>query len=363
MSGILEYKCPNCGGAISFDAGRQKMKCPYCDTEFDVESLKEYDEAIKQDGNPDISWDPYTKDSGSGDWTQGEVDGMRSYVCEACGGEIVGDESMGATCCPYCGNPVVVAKQFSGMLKPDYVIPFKLDKKAAKEALSGFLKGKHLLPRFFKDENRIDSITGLYVPYWLFNCNTDANMRFNATRVTNWSDSTYNYHRTDYFMLLRAGNMDFERVPVDGSSKVDNRYTEAVEPFDYSQAVDFQTAYLAGYLADKYDVDAQDCVPRANQRIQESVVQAFSSTTMGYITCVPAATNINLKQGDIRYALLPLWILNTKYRDKIYTFAMNGQTGKFVGELPVDWKKFWLWFGGVFAAAGALFSAIAFWLF
>ena len=127
MQTLQEYKCPCCGGAIAFDSTLQKMKCPYCDTEFEMETLKDYDAELQNEQQDQMEWET----AAGSDWQEGETDSLRSYVCKSCGGEIVGDESMAASACPYCGNPIVVTGQFSGALKPDYVIPFKLDKKAA----------------------------------------------------------------------------------------------------------------------------------------------------------------------------------------------------------------------------------------
>jgi len=175
---IQEYKCPCCGGAIAFDSTIQKMKCPYCDTEFEMETLADYDKELKSEQPDDMNWEPVSGE----EWQNGEMDGLRSYVCKSCGGEIVGDENTAATACPFCGNPVVMMGQLSGALKPDYIIPFKLDKKAAKEALRKHYEGKRLLPKVFKDENHIDEVKGVYVPFWLFDAEADANMRYKATR-------------------------------------------------------------------------------------------------------------------------------------------------------------------------------------
>ncbi|MDY3088924.1 MAG: hypothetical protein SOW51_06905, partial [Oscillospiraceae bacterium] len=141
MSVLQEYKCPCCGGAIEFDSQSQKMKCPYCDTEFDVETLKNYDESLKKDSEDSMQWET----SAGGEWQSGETDGLKTYVCKSCGGEIVGDETTAATSCPFCGNPIVMMGQFSGALKPDIIIPFQLDKKAAKDGLQKHLTGKRLL--------------------------------------------------------------------------------------------------------------------------------------------------------------------------------------------------------------------------
>ena len=180
MSELNEYKCPCCGGAITFDSNLQMMKCPYCDTEFDPETLISYDEDLKLAGEESLNWES----TPNRQWEEGEAEEMRVYVCNSCGGEIIGDETLAATKCPYCDNPVVMKGQFSGALKPDFVIPFKLDKEAAKEGLKKHLSGKRLLPKVFKSQHNIDEIKGIYVPFWLFDADADADARYRATRVT-----------------------------------------------------------------------------------------------------------------------------------------------------------------------------------
>jgi hypothetical protein len=210
----------------------------------------------------------------------------------------------------------------------------------------------------FKDENHIDEIKGIYVPFWLFDADADADARYRATRVTSWSDSNYIYTKTSYFSITRAGCMGFDRIPVDGSSKMADDLMESIEPFDCSEAVDFQTAYLAGYLADRYDVDADASIARANERVRASAEQAFAATVHGYATVVPTSVNVRLSNGIAKYALYPVWILNTTYNGEKYTFAMNGQTGKFVGNLPLDKRAYKRWLFGIAAAVGAAVFAI-----
>lgn len=352
MAVMQEYKCPCCGGALEFNSSTQNMKCPYCDSEFDMDTLKAYDQDLNSTQNEDMVWDaqPGTQ------WQNGETDNLNVYSCKSCGGEIVGDENTGATSCPYCGNPVVLMGKFSGDLKPDYVIPFKKDKKFAKQALLDHYKGKLLLPKVFKDQNHIDEIIGIYVPFWLFDADAHANIRYKATKVRRWSDSNYNYTETSYFSVFRAGNIGFQRVPVDGSTAMPDELMESIEPFNFNDAVDFQTAYLAGYLADKYDVDAQQSIARANERIKRSTEDSFASTVRGYTTVLPESSAVQLSNSDAKYALYPVWILNTSWNGKNYLFAMNGQTGKFVGDLPMDKGKFFKW---LFGLAGAV-TAVSF---
>ena len=331
------------------------MKCPFCDTEFEVEALQELDAALKQEKPSDFTWESQPEDQ----WSEEETQNLRSFICQSCGGEIVGDLNTAATSCPYCDNPVVVPARFTGTLRPDLVVPFKLSKQQAKEALSRHLLKKPLLPKLFKSQNRIEGIQGIYVPFWLFDTDVSANIRYKATRVHTWSDSNYTYTRTSFYNLLRAGTMSFDNVPVDASSKMANELMESIEPYDLSQGVDFQTAYLAGYLADKFDVEADVCKTRANQRIQTSTEESFAQTTVGYATVTPVHTDVQLSGGRVRYALLPAWILTTRWQNKVYTFAMNGQTGKMVGNLPIDWKLFWLYLFSIGLGSGALISLIA----
>ena len=295
-----------------------------------------------------------------GAWQEGEADSLRVYGCKQCGGEIVADETTGATHCPYCGNPVVLTGHFAGLLKPDLVIPFKVDKKAAIAALQNHYKGKLLLPRVFKDQNHIEEVKGLYVPVWLFDTDADAFVQYRATRNRTWSDSEYNYTETSYYAVLRSGGIGFENVPVDGSTKMDDTLMESIEPFDISGAVPFKTAYLPGYLADKYDVDAASSIERANQRIKQSTEDAFRSTVMGYSSVTTENSNIHLQNGKARYALYPVWILNTDWNGKKFTFAINGQTGKIAGDLPMDKGAFWKWLLGVSGTATAAAFAISY---
>lgn len=357
LNTLQEYKCPCCGGAIAFDSNLQKMKCPYCDTEYDMETLAGYDADLQNDTADDMQWET----TANAEWQDGEADGMCSYVCKSCGGEIIGDSNTAATTCPFCGNPVVMMGQFSGTRKPDLVIPFQLDKKAAKANLMKHLSGKRLLPKIFKDQNHIDEIKGVYVPFWLFDTDVNAQVRYRATKVQTWSDEHYNYTKTDYFSVQRGGSIRFQDIPVDGSTKMPDDLMESIEPFDLKKAVAFQTAYLAGYLADKYDVDAEQSIDRINARVKKTTEDVFSSTVKGYTTKETENSNIQLHEGKVKYALYPVWLLNTTWKGNQYVFAMNGQTGKFVGDLPLDKSAATKWKIGLTVGVGAAVYAAA-WL-
>lgn len=348
MADNLEYKCPSCGGAIAFDSKLQKMKCPYCDLEMDMESFKSMDEHLEEIHSSEK--EPSVVNS-TEKWQEDDAQ-LNLFVCNSCGGELIADENTVATACPYCDNPVVLKERLIGDLKPKLVIPFKLDKKAAKEALNRHIQGKRLLPKVFKDQNHIDEIKGIYVPFWLFDITADANLKYNAESIRMWSDSQYNYREISYYSVLREGQLNFTHLPVDGSKKISNTLMESIEPFDFSEAVDFQTAYLAGYLADRYDVTAEESIDSVEDRAKTSTARVFENTIKGYSVLNLKDSSIQLhRNSEAMYVLYPVWFLNTTWNKKRYTFAMNGQTGKFVGDLPLDKGAYWKYF--------ILFSIIA----
>ncbi len=356
MAELFQYKCKNCGGALEFNTAEQKLKCPFCDSVFEISDYQKNDEKLDTQeadlpqGDPESAMAPdeFNWDSDAQDWN-GEEDGVSVFVCKSCGGEIVGDENTAATSCPYCGNPVVMSGRLSGVLKPDFIIPFKLDKRAAKEKLKEYVSSKKFAPNAFKSNNKLEEIKGIYVPFWLFDSDISASVQYQGTKVRTWSDKKYDYTETSYYSIFRSGDMSFENVPVDGSTKMPDDLMESIEPFNFGEAVDFKTAYFAGYLADKYDVDMPTSIPRANQRIKNSADAVMRGTVNGYSSLTTQYNSVQLKRGISKYALYPVWLLNTKYNGETYTFAMNGQTGKFVGNIPVDKGKLAGLFCGVTA--------------
>ena len=358
MANLIQYKCPSCGGPISFDPGAQKLTCPFCENEYEVETLAGYGQELENSSAADeMEWaEPGTH------FTDAESANMSVFSCKSCGGQVIGDTTTAATTCPYCGSPMVITGRLSGELKPDYVIPFKLDKDTAIKALKSHISGKKLLPKAFTDQNHIEEIKGVYVPFWLFDGTADANMLYRGTRTRMWQDPDYMYTETSYYSIERAGELDFERIPADASSKMADDLMDSLEPFDFSQAVPFDTAYLSGYLADRYDVKSADCTERINTRARATTEQVFRNTVSGYETVTLTNSSVRMTNSRILYTLYPVWLLTTKWNGQTYTFAMNGQTGKFVGDLPLDTGALWKWRAIIFAIAGAAAYALMYFM-
>ena len=325
---LQEYECPACGGAMEFNPTTQKLRCPFCDSEFDV---KDYvaNHNSSSTGTP-------TENTSSDNGTDEQ---LFVYSCGSCGGEIITTESLGSTKCPFCSNNVVVKEKFTGEFKPDYIIPFSKTKEDAINTYKSYLKAHKLIPSVFSKENHIDEIKGIYVPFWLFDATEGFSAEYSATNRRSWSDSEYYYTETSYYKILREGTELFKQVPVDASKEMPDDLMDSLEPFDQSSMIPFNMGYLAGFLANKYNVSAEESISRALTRIETTTKDDIRQTVSGYDTVTPVNVFCKTENSTNKYALYPVYILNTSWKDKNYLFAMNGQTGKFVGNLPFSFKQ------------------------
>ena len=335
MSGLKRYKCPACAGTLEFDSGTQQLKCPYCDTIVDIQSV-----LSQESGSAETAAEPAREGASPED----DLQGLASYVCPSCGGQMVIPDTAGASSCPFCGAPQIVPKKFEGFLKPDLLVPFKLDKKAVKERYFEHLKGKHFLPRVFRSENHISEVRGIYVPFWLFSSTVDMSMQFRCENIRRWEDANYRYVEHTYYDVYRHGHQSFDDVPADGSEHMPDDLMESLEPYAPKEAVPYDPAYLSGFLAHTYDNPAEKMEPRALERMQGSTEASIRSTVTGYDNVNCTSRSAAFDGTSHRYALFPVWLLNTVWNGQRFTFAMNGQTGKFVGNLPLDTPRYRLWF-------------------
>lgn len=335
------YKCPSCGAPIEFDGTKGKMVCQYCETEVDVAAMDRmhdmYDDSV-------VDETPAEKEYCSFD----------GYKCDSCGAEIVTDENTTATFCSFCGSPTMIRGRLSGALKPQKVIPFRIEKDKAVEAYKKWAGKGLVTPSGFRKESTIEKITGMYVPFWLYDYGADAHVQAHATKKRTDRRGDTIYEHTDHFSVGRHVKADFEKIPADASEKMDDRTMDLLEPYNYGDLTDFQMPYLSGYQSEKFTYDSAQLAGRAESRVRQYILNEARETINGYSSVNITSSNIKLNRRRSSYTLMPVWILNYKYKGKMYTFAMNGQTGKVVGKLPKSFGKIAAWFGGIFAGTSGI---------
>ena len=336
----VSCKCPKCGAPLTFLPGHNHVTCEFCDAKISIAEMdalfeQKQEKAVDAAEKKEAQWNI---ENVSDTWDDAETAHMMIQTCSSCGAELVSDGNTMATECAYCGSPNMIPRRFDGMLRPDFIIPFKKTKEEAVAALTEFYKGKRLLPKEFTSENRIKEIQSMYVPFWLFDAHVNVDANFNAERRSTRETTNETVTETSHYHCERSGEMTFHGIPVDASKRMDDSFMDSIEPFDYKELVPFSAAYFTGHLADKYDVDVKESLPRADSRLATSASWVLSTSVKDYSNVTPEGTPlIHKEEGNVRYAMLPVWILTTNYKGKPYTFMMNGQTGKVVSSsLPRD---------------------------
>ena len=322
----LDNKCPACGAKIEFNPKNQSWDCQYCGSKFTLDEMKKYENASSDKANE-------VKDK-----LDKEIKDLDVYHCKNCGAEVMADETTTATFCLYCGSTTILKEKIDSGHAPSQIIPFKKVKEDAINSFKSLKKGRPLMPKLFNKEENIKKLTGVYIPFWTYDLSAKGDISFTATDVKTWSDYNYRYTKTDTYLCKRNCDMEYNRLLVDGSSRFDDDLMDSIEPFDFKDLVPYNHAYLSGFLAEKYDVASDKAIERANFRAMNTTVSTASATVI-HQTKSPTANNVEIKKLSDDHILLPVWMVNIDYKDKKYTFAMNGQTGEMVGNIPVDMAK------------------------
>lgn len=330
MSNVQEQKCPSCGAPMKFVPATGLFMCENCGNRVDIATGT--DHAVPEESVVSgIDADEMLAHVVSPD-----AEDLPVYNCVSCGAEVIAPPEQIALTCPYCGNNIVLTDKVSGKLRPDGVIPFRIESRDLPAAVRRFYKGKKLLPRGFFSDATIGRITGVYVPFWVFSGRMSGTLTYTGTIVTSGRQGDYIITDTAYYRLVRDAALDFKDLPVDAGSKIDDKLMDSLEPFRMEDVKDFDMRYLAGFTADRFDQGKQDISERAQNRMRSSTVSAASrSASVGYGSATPVSQKLKASL-QARYLLFPVYMFDVRHKDKSYHFAVNGQTGKVVGELPVD---------------------------
>ena len=338
---LSEQKCPKCGAPLRFDPASGKSVCDWCGASYEIST--EADAGLGEGGDYDAPV---------------ELE-LPLYNCLSCGAEIVADAVSASITSPYCGNNIVMTEKVTGGLRPDGIIPFKIDKKELPAAVRRFYADKKLLPRGFFSESSIENVGGVYVPFWLYDCTLSGRAHYEGRQSTSAREGDYIVTETRYYDVVRDVSMHFDQIPVDGSERLDDALMDSLEPFDMKDAVPFKLDYLSGFCAERFDRSSEQVMDRAEYRMRTSALSiADANARSGYESVTRLDDDLAPSEVDTKYMLLPVYTFSVKHGGKYYDFAMNGQTGKVVGDLPIDSGRTALWWLKHFAIAFGLLMLV-----
>ena len=324
------FVCPNCGANIIFDPGKQLLHCDYCDTDLSPDSLIQKDDAREQtytETQPDDS-----SETGYSEYT------TTVYTCKECGGEILANDNTVATFCSYCGASTVLASRISKERAPEYIIPFKITKQECGDIYKKHLKKALYAPGYMKEDVVIDKFRGIYMPYWVYDFGKNGEISFGAKDDRRSGD--YIIHTT--YNVTTNVEASYNGLSYDASSQFSDTLSEAIAPFDFSQAVPFNTSYMSGFYADAADADASIYVDRYKSMVTGEIYSQITSDKS-----IRNKRVINLNSGTFepdkaqtRMGYFPVWFLSCRHKDRLTYAVINGQTGEVAMDVPIDYKKY-----------------------
>ena len=332
---VINYECPNCGAEIKFNPATGEGKCDFCLSTFSIEELENITKRKYQEHLNESDLEPEKHNE---EWDNLSEE-IKVYSCPRCGAEVISENNTTATFCCYCHSAVVLSDKLAGEFRPSKVIPFKYDKDYATEKLLEWCKKKRFLPSEFSSHKQLEKISGIYVPFWLVDTKVDGQFSATGKVIKTWRQGDYKYTKTDIYSIYRRAKMDFENVPNNASTKLEDKIIESIEPYNYSEMDNFKVAYLPGFLAEKYDRSKKDVFPTVEGRVKTAVNSVLRNSITGYSSVTERGSNTSFEKTEFKYALLPVWLMTYNYKNKTYVYAMNGQTGKVFGYLPVCKKK------------------------
>ncbi len=325
-----QYKCPNCSAELNFDPVSQQLKCDFCRSEFTMEQIKGiYAELEQEAPAPEIT-------AAANQEFEAHTN---LYHCASCGADIMAEDNTTATFCYYCHSPVILAGKLTGSFRPDKIIGFRLTRDNAVDAFQKWIKKRYFVPSDFKSAQQMNKITGLYVPFWVADCDVRAEYSGIGKQTRSWTSGDYRYTETKEFAVERCARIVTRGIPADGESKIDDTLMESIEPYNYNELEDFSMSYMTGFFADKYDVDKAAVFPRIRDRAVRAGNGVIQGSLAGYSSVYVQHQNYSVEKTNWQYIMLPVWFMTYNYKGQIYEFAINGQTGKLAGTPPLDKKK------------------------
>lgn len=327
------------------------LKCKFCDAEYQISDFE--DNTITQEP---VESEAVEKEYVNAD---GVDESMSVYECKNCGGEVVTLNTTMATICPYCSEAISITSKSVGEFRPEQCIPFKKSKDEIMKAYKDYVNKSFLTPKAFKEQSTIEKIQGLFTPFYLHTMRDVANTSFTGEQISSRRRGYDKVTTHRVFSLDIKAEGHFKRIPTDAAVRISNKLMDSIEPFDYLEIKEYNPAYMAGFMAEQTDDDMEDLNKRAETRVFSGMRERARAAFTGYQSVNLKSDNHNIADHKTSYTMLPIWLLNVDHNGQKYTFAVNGQTGKVVGNLPMDKLKLFLIGLGTFVASDVVLALIS----
>ncbi len=336
-----EIICSNCGGKLNFAPGTESLECPYCHTKNEIE----VDAKLLEKAHTEIDYIAFINKKA--DKTP-KVE-VLTVKCDGCGAETTFDPNVVSGRCDFCGSPLTSKEGHkSKLIEPGGLLPFKVKDKEGINLYKTWLKKLWFAPNKLKSRARqVEEISGIYIPYWTFDAQTDTNYR--GKRGDDYYDEETYYDddgeeqtrtvtRTDWTNVRGRVARFFDDILVAASKSLPVKYLDALEPWDLNNLLPYDTKYLSGFKSESYQDSLEQGFEIAKKKM-ESVIKGDIRRDIGGDHQVIDSFNTAYDNITFKHVLLPIWISAYKYKDKVYRFMVNGRTGEVRGERPYSWIK------------------------
>ncbi len=327
------YKCKNCGGDMEFDPSIGTMKCPFCDS---TESEEVSTGSEIKDG--DVATEDNVEELG--------YSAAGNLLCPNCGCEIELGKFASALKCPACDSNIIVDSRMKGEYRPEFMTPFKIDEKKAKDMIKQKFASMKFAPRDLVSEARLKKIQGWYMPTWFYDMDTTLDFRATGIQEKKYTKGNTEYTDIDSYAVNRVIDARFNKLPVDAADDLPDQMMDLLAPFDTNDSMLYDSRYLSGFYSEQYNQPAAALQSRAEAQVNtfgRSMCHESAKTGSHGKYDRLESENMNVQYNSVvpHYGLMPVWKYDYTYKDQPYPFYINGQTGKIVGTAPVDSKRVW----------------------
>lgn len=328
-----DKKCPQCGGVMDYDPATGNLHCPYCD----------YEENIPVEADTPTTAEEL--DFNTAEFTANKDWGIstKTVLCKSCGAESIYDALQTSAVCPFCGSNQVMDQNDIDTIAPGGVVPFSISDKQASEIFHKWIKRKFFCPKLAKESARPDKFKGIYLPYWTFDTQTFSTYSGEYGIDHTRRDKDGNTHtETEWHHTQGKYNEFIDDELVIATNKQDTYMLRGIEPFDTANNKSYKPEYIAGFVAERYSIGLKDAWKTAEASIRKKLKNHVSDKIQREHRADRTrnvSLNTTFSKKTYKYLLLPIWVSNFKYNDKVYQFMINGQTGKISGKTPISIPK------------------------